>query len=578
MVRAHPTAADGGIASSSSSPLRTPKPRSPAFASLSRMRFTRATVAAIVRYLQLGATPPGWSRARAWRFRQQVASIRWRVRAAADASSTAGPRSAVAAGSGGDGVVLEALLPDPSADGRASWSPTSVWLRVLPEEDVDEALHELYVDPAQGGLRGAKALYERALTRYVGVSMQAVADFLRKQETRQAVLSKQGYLIVQPSDVDDVGHWQADLTDVSLFTASAAKHLLVCVDAFSKFAWAVPLDSKHAANVAAALERLFLQEGPPLVLRTDGGSDMANATVAVLCSRYAVDRRVCAPYNSQCNGGIERLHRTLKETMARHTHEWLTPDGTVDWVRLLPLVLYSYNTAVHRTTGFTPFLLQRGRPPRPLGALQLQPRPGAALAGPALHATGAGGGSGVASCALPAAATLAPAATAGAPAAAAPGAAAVATAVRAAAAPASPMAPALRGAAAVQRPALAVAGSGPSGTAGAPAVGPPPTANSDPVYTISRVLARRRDHARKETRYWVRWAGFAPAADSWITAPMAGASERQLDFWIRRTHRAYPPAALGGDFLMPRGRERLDVSVTAEDRAALAAQVGVAGT
>jgi len=386
------------------------------------------------------------------------------------------------------------------------------------------------------------------------------------------VLSKQGYLIVQPSDVDDVGHWQADLTDVSLFTASAAKHLLVCVDAFSKFAWAVPLDSKHAANVAAALERLFLQEGPPTVLRTDGGSDMANAQVAALCARYAVERRVCAPYNSQCNGGIERLHRTLKETMAKHTHEWLTADGTVDWARLLPLVLYSYNTTVHRTTGFTPFLLQRGRPPRPLGALQLQPRRGAALAGPALYAAGAG----AASCAVPAAV----------PAAAAVAAAAAATPYRVAAAPVAPKAlPAARagaaggattvGAAAAKGPAPAVADTGPSGAGGAvEAALRRPTADSEPVYTISRVLATRRDPVRRQTRYWVRWAGYAPAADSWITAPMAGASERQLDLWIRRTHRAYPPAALGGAFVTPRGRERLDVPVTAADRAALAALAG----
>jgi len=573
-VRAHPTAADGGASSSSSSsPLRSPTPRSPAFASLSRMRFTRATVAAIVRLLQSGATPTGWSRARAWRLRQQVASIRWRMRTAADASSSPGSRSSVSAGSGGDGVVLEALLPDPSADGRASASAAPVWLRVLPEEDVEAALHELYVDPAQGGLRGARALYERALTRYVGVSMQAVADFLRKQETRQAVLSKQGYLIVQPSDVDDVGHWQADLTDVSLFTASAAKHLLVCVDAFSKFAWAVPLDSKHATNIASALERLFLQEGPPLILRTDGGSDMANAPVAALCARYAVDRRVCAPYNSQCNGGIERLHRTLKETMARHTHEWLTPDGTVDWVRLLPLVLYSYNTTVHRTTGFTPFLLQRGRAPRPLGALQLQPRSGAALAGPALYAADAGGGAGAASCTLPC--SSAAASAPGAPAATA------AFTLRAASPPVAPVAskPVEAGgaAAARRRPGPSAGSRGPSGTAGASAVGPRPPGGSEPAYTISRVLATRRDPVRREMRYWVRWAGFAPAADSWITAPMAGASERQFDLWIRRTHKAYPPAALEGPFITPRGRERLDVPVTAEDRAALAAQVGVAG-
>jgi len=485
------------------------------------MRFTRASVQHMVQYLAAGTTPPDWSRARAWRFRQQMGAFTWRVggEAGTDAAATTGSTEAgtntadattsVAAAELGPAHALEVQVPDPSADGRASPHPAAVWLRVVAEEDVDDVLHALYIDPAQGALRGAKALYERALTRYAGITMRAVHAFLRRQETRQAVLPKQGYLVVQPADVSDVGHWQADLTDVALFTNSDAKHMLVCVDAFSKYAWAVPLDSKHTARITAELEALWLQEGPPATLRTDGGSDMNNADMAALCLRYGVARKVCAPYNSQCNGGVERLHRTLKETMAKHTHEWLSSSGSVDWVRLLPLILYSYNTSVHRTTGFTPFLLQRGRAPRPLGAMQLVDRAGAALAGPPLFDA--------ATCAV-AAPEPAPAAL---------------------------------------------------GPATAAAAAPAPTV--EPEYTISRVLATRVDPTRKQKRYWVRWAGYSAAADSWVTAAMAGSSERGLDLWIRRTHRAYPPAALEGPFVTPPDRVHQDVPVTAADRAALAA-------
>jgi hypothetical protein len=52
---------------------------------------------------------------------------------------------------------------------------------------------------------------------------------------------------------------------------------------------------------------------------------------------------------------------------------------------------------------------------------------------------------------------------------------------------------------------------------------------------------------------------------------MAGSSERALDLWIRRTHRAYPPAALDGPFVTPPDRVHHDVPVTAADNAALAA-------
>lgn len=101
--------------------------------------------------------------------------------------------------------MLEVQLPDPSADGCVQVRPRLVWLEVVPEEDVGAALHALYIDPAQGSLRGAKALYGRALQRYVGNKQSAVANFLRRQETAQAVQPKQGYLIVQPAAVEEVG-------------------------------------------------------------------------------------------------------------------------------------------------------------------------------------------------------------------------------------------------------------------------------------------------------------------------------------------------------------------------------------
>ncbi len=40
-----------------------------------------------------------------------------------------------------------------------------------------------------------------------------------------------------------------------------------------------------------------------------------------------------------------------------------------DWERYLPLVLYAYRTAVHASTGISPFMLMFGRQPRSLDLL-----------------------------------------------------------------------------------------------------------------------------------------------------------------------------------------------------------------
>jgi hypothetical protein len=371
---------------------------------------------------------------------------------------------------------------------------------------------------------------------------------------------------------------------------------------FTKFAWAFPLDSKHTAGIVAALERAFLQEGPPLTLRTDGGGDMTNADSTALCARYGVERRVCAPYNSQCNGGVERLHATLKAALSRHTHEWLAKEGSVDWVALLPHVLYAYNTSVHSATGLTPFFLQRGRQARPLGPLLLESREGAPLAGPSLYDSvcaapsaaekgAADQGTGSSDAAGPAAAQEGgPAAPARVPTAASSS--AVAGQALAPAQSAASLAPAQHAGAAGMAPgrprrlgqrvpssldaagALLEAAQSPLGQAASATAAPAPIAEAvrdDAEYSISRVLATRRDPVHGATRYWVRWAGFSAADDSWITPAMAGVSAAQLEQWIRRTHRAYPPVALPGPFVTPPGREQLDVPVTEPDRVALRA-------
>ena len=360
-----------------------------------------------------------WSRARLWKFHQLLRNFHWRVgqRSAgrwvvAPHSEDSEPKSVsqalartfhrpqavpepAAPGAPGSNVkgvlpqpqpqpqgkgtvdVLEMLLPDPSADGRGMRSPRRgaahgpepepelVWLEVIAQEDVDAVLHSLYVDPAAGASRGARALYERSLLQYVGIHMSTVAAFLARQETKQAVHPKLGHLVEQPSvPTAPNAEWEVDLAQVLLPTRTLHRYICSVIDVFSRFAWVVPLDTNDGDKVAAALQTLFLSEGAPEKLRSDGGGDVDNAAVSALCARFRVHRSLCRSHNSECNGMVERLHRTVKESLVRQTSEWSSAAHTVDWVALLPSLLHAYNTSVHTVTKYSPFFLFRGRKPR----------------------------------------------------------------------------------------------------------------------------------------------------------------------------------------------------------------------
>lgn len=79
-------------------------------------------------------------------------------------------------------------------------------------------------------------------------------------------------------------------------------------------------------------------------------------------------------------------------------------------------------------------------------------------------------------------------------------------------------------------------------------------------------------------RYLVRWVGFTPDHDSWLPPRLLGMTRKQVDAWVKQTHRLDPLVLLPGPFVTPKGTEHSEVRVTAADRAAIAAARAAAAT
>ena len=81
-------------------------------------------------------------------------------------------------------------------------------------------------------------------------------------------------------NIDD--QWQADLVDMS----SKAKYndgytfILTCIDCFSKYAWAIPIMSKHGTEIVESLKHIFSTSArKPKRLQTDKGKEFLNTKV-----------------------------------------------------------------------------------------------------------------------------------------------------------------------------------------------------------------------------------------------------------------------------------------------------------
>ena len=248
--------------------------------------------------------------------------------------------------------------------------PYAAWYEIVPKPRVAAVLRSAFHAGDGALMTTAATLYAQVAQRYIGIAHADVRAFLAAAET--AALSRSnaiGDAIIAPSLPTRLGErWSADVTfsDGTVPTGPFVGFITV-VDALSRFAWTRPVRNKEAATIAAFMEDLFLAEGAPEALHLDSAMEHKSQTMRLLAQRYSVRLRFTLPYKSQQNGGVERVHQTLKALLRRAILDMQGGCQAADFDAVLASITRQYNAAPHRVTGMPPFLLQRGRPPPTIG-------------------------------------------------------------------------------------------------------------------------------------------------------------------------------------------------------------------
>ncbi|XP_060002284.1 uncharacterized protein LOC132518300 [Lagenorhynchus albirostris] len=153
-------------------------------------------------------------------------------------------------------------------------------------------------------------------------------------------------------------YWEVDFTEVRP-GRYGNKYLLVFVDTFSGWIEAFPTKKETAAVVAKKiLEEIFPRFGAPKVIGSDNGPAFV-AQVSQDVARYlGTDWKLHCAYRPQSSGQVERMNRTLKETLTKLSLE----TGGTDWTVLLPLALFRVRNTPSRYH-LTPFEVLYGAPP-----------------------------------------------------------------------------------------------------------------------------------------------------------------------------------------------------------------------
>ena len=134
-------------------------------------------------------------------------------------------------------------------------------------------------------------------------------------------------------------------------------YLLTVIDRFTRWMEAIPLVSITAQSCANALLRNWVARfGVPSTIITDQGRQFTSGLWAELAALLGVDRRRTTSYHPQCNGMVERLHRTIKDRLMSRA----CSTGSSSWMDHLPFVLLGLRSAIKEDSGVSPAALVYG--------------------------------------------------------------------------------------------------------------------------------------------------------------------------------------------------------------------------
>lgn len=170
-----------------------------------------------------------------------------------------------------------------------------------------------------------------------------VVDEIHRSARRNFIRRK-----VVTKGIDDL--WQGDLVEMQVYKKEnkGYRYLLNVIDTFSKFAWGIPLKSKTAEDVTAAMKSILIQGRQPKLFQTDDGTEFFNRKFKALLDSYNIKHY--STFSVMKSSIVERFNRSLKAEMWK----MFSLQGSYKWINSIDSLINNYNHRKHRTIGTAP--------------------------------------------------------------------------------------------------------------------------------------------------------------------------------------------------------------------------------
>ena len=134
--------------------------------------------------------------------------------------------------------------------------------------------------------------------------------------------------------------------------------ILVVVDCFTRYPFAIPLRDKEPDTLAQALmTEVFAHTGLPRAVHSDNEPVIVARALEIIFAKLGIRRTRSSVRHPQGNSPAEKFIRYLHAAFSIILPQYTAWPGTV------PLILFAFRALPQITTGFSPFFLMYGRHP-----------------------------------------------------------------------------------------------------------------------------------------------------------------------------------------------------------------------
>jgi hypothetical protein len=148
-----------------------------------------------------------------------------------------------------------------------------------------------------------------------------------------------------------------DIWDPLVHSQEGHTLVLTVIDAFTKFAWAIPLRDDKSSTIAKALfDKILSQYPAPERIHSDRGQNLISEVIKELRESFGIEKSMTTAYNPKGNGICERIHQFFRNAITSYTRTQR------DWAEILPIIIRCYNDSCHSALdGLSPSAMIFGR-------------------------------------------------------------------------------------------------------------------------------------------------------------------------------------------------------------------------